>query len=212
MWFPATPGWGPSVVLVGARSPPLAVGPGVPFSLALVCVCVLCGASCWCGWRWGVWLPYVCVCACGVWFVGCVIPWLVPVVVRHGCGQKAEETQKKGSCRCVAEMLDMRNAKYIPLYLSDRAFFPLYRESVCRPPGGWLGVGRVRWSYLSSSGSCFSFSYLVLLRVEPCVSPFFLVASSITYLFALCFPYREGVQGGFFFCGNILAAPRCHPL
>ena len=26
----------------------------------------------------------------------------------------------------------------------------------------------------------------------------FFVASSITYLFALCFPYREGVQGAFF--------------
>ena len=40
MWFPATPGWGPSVVVVGARSPLLAVGLGVPF-LALVCVCVV---------------------------------------------------------------------------------------------------------------------------------------------------------------------------
>ena len=61
MWFPATPGWGPPVVVVGALSPLLAVGPGVPFSLALVCVRVLCGASCWFGWRAGVWLPCVCV-------------------------------------------------------------------------------------------------------------------------------------------------------
>ena len=44
-WFPATPGWGLPVLLVGASSPILAVGPGVPFSLALVCVCVLCCAS-----------------------------------------------------------------------------------------------------------------------------------------------------------------------
>ena len=66
---------------------------------------------------------------------------------------------------------------------------------MCRPLGGWLGVGRVRRSYLSSCGSCFFFS----LRVPPCVSFFSSVASSITYLFALCFRYREGVQGGFFF-------------
>ena len=106
----ATPGCGPQ----GA----LPLGPGV-------CVCVLCGASCWCGWGAGVWLPCVCVYACGVWFVGCVIPWLVLVVGWHGRGQKAEEKQKKRSCRCVAEMRDMRNANYIPLYLSHRAFFPL---------------------------------------------------------------------------------------
>ena len=63
-WFPATPCWGPLVVVVGARSPLLAVGPGVPFSLALVCVCVLCGASCWCGWRAGVVRGVVAVCVC----------------------------------------------------------------------------------------------------------------------------------------------------
>ena len=41
------------------------------------------------------------------------------------------------------------------------------------------------------------------------VSPFFFsVASSITYLFALCFPYREGVEGAFVFSfRNILAIP-----
>ena len=81
-WFPATPGWGPLVVVVGARSPLLAVGPGVR---SVVAVCVR-------------------VCACGVWFVGCVIPWLVLVVGRHGRGQKAEEKQKRRSFRCVAEM------------------------------------------------------------------------------------------------------------
>ena len=72
-------------------------GPWVPFSLVLVCVCVLCGASCWCGWRAGVVRGVVAVrvrvCACGVWFVGCVIPWLVLVVGQHGRGQKAEEKQ-----------------------------------------------------------------------------------------------------------------------
>ena len=114
-WFPTTPGWGQPVVVVGARSPLLAVGPGLPFSLALVCVYVLCGALCWCGWRAGVVRGVVTVCvrvyACGVWFVGCVIPWWVLVVGRHGRGQKAEKKQKKRSRRCVAEMRDMRNAK-----------------------------------------------------------------------------------------------------
>ena len=61
-WFPATPGWGPPVVVVGARSQLLAVGPGVPGSLALVCVCVLCGASCWCGWCAGAVCGVVAVC------------------------------------------------------------------------------------------------------------------------------------------------------
>ena len=38
------------------------------------------------------------------------------------------------------------------------------------------------------------------LRVVPCVSSFYFpVASSITHLFALCFPYREGVEGAFVF-------------
>ena len=128
-WFPATPGWGPPVLVVGARSPLLAVGPGVPFSLGLVCLCVLCGALCWCGWSAGVVCSVVAVCvrvcACGVWFVGCGIPWLVLVVSWHGRGQEAEEKQKKRSCRCAAEMRDMRNAKYIPLYLSHGAFSPL---------------------------------------------------------------------------------------
>ena len=133
---PASPGWGPPPGAVvrpspllaegrGRSSPPLLAGvywlwwwgPWVPFTLVLVCVCVLCGASCWCGWRWGVvrGVAAVCVrvCACGVWLVGCVIPWLVLVVGRHGRGQKAEEKQYKRSCR------------YIPLYLSHRAFFPL---------------------------------------------------------------------------------------
>ena len=44
--------------------------------------------------------------------------------------------------------------------------------------------------------------FLFFLRVVFCVSPpffFFLVASSITYLSALRFPYREGVEGAFVF-------------
>ena len=40
----------------------------------------------------------------------------------------------------------------------------------------------------------------LFLRVVPCVSSFFFsVASSITHLFALRFPYREGVEGAFVF-------------
>ena len=46
---------------------------------------------------------------------------------------------------------------------------------------------------------------------------FLSVASSITHLFALRFPYKEGVEGAFFFfCCNILvipcAASCCRPL
>ena len=37
----------------------------------------------------------VCVCVCLiVWLVGCVIPWLVLVVGRHGRVQKAEEEKQ----------------------------------------------------------------------------------------------------------------------
>ena len=63
-WFPTTPGWAPPVVVVGAHWLLLDVGPGVPFSLSLGCVSVLCGASCWCGWRVGVVHGVVAVCVC----------------------------------------------------------------------------------------------------------------------------------------------------
>ena len=60
--------------------------------------------------------------------------------------------------------------------------------------------------------------FFFFLRVVFCVSSlFFFVASSITHLSALGFPYREGVEGAFvfFFC-NILvipcAASCCRPL
>ena len=143
-WFPATPGWGPPVVVVGAHLPLLAVGPRVPFSLAPVCVCVLCGTSCWCGWRAGVvrGVVAVCVhvCACGVWFVECVIPWLVLVVSRHGCGHKAEEKQKKRPCRCVAEMRDMRNANTY-LSICFTAHFSPCRERACAGCWGLVGCG-----------------------------------------------------------------------
>ena len=86
-WFPATPGWGPLVVVAGALG---ALLPGLG-----VCVCALCGPSCWCGWRGGVVRGVaavrVRVCASGVWLVGCVIPWLILVVGRHGRVQRGEE-------------------------------------------------------------------------------------------------------------------------
>ena len=70
----------------------------VPFSLALVCLCALCGPSCWCGWRGGggvvrgVAVVGARVCAHGVWLVGWSVSYLgwfsssVVVMV-----QKAEE-------------------------------------------------------------------------------------------------------------------------
>ena len=50
--------------------------------------------------------------------------------------------------------------------------------------------------------------FCVLCLVPPLFS-FFFVASSITHPFALCFPYREGVEGAFVFFSfrNILVIP-----
>ena len=45
----------------------------------------------------------------------------------------------------------------------------------------------------------FFFFFCVLWFVSPLSCFFFLAASSITYLSALRFPYREGVEGGFVF-------------
>ena len=70
-------------------------GPGCP-SLWSWCVCVggvaLCvGVGGVGGVVRGVAAVRVRVCVCGVWLVGCVIPWLVLVVGQHGPVQKAEE-------------------------------------------------------------------------------------------------------------------------
>ena len=59
--------------------------------------------------------------------------------------------------------------------------------------------------------------FCVLCLVSP---PFFVfsVASSITYLFAFRFPYREGVEGAFVFffpvtyLSYLVYLPCCHPL
>ena len=66
--------WWVCVCCVALRVSVDGVGGGVVRRVAAVCV-------------------RVCVCVCGVWLVGCVIPWLVLVVGRHGRGQKAEEKQ-----------------------------------------------------------------------------------------------------------------------
>ena len=80
----------------------------------------------------------------------------------------------------------------------------------------------MRSTYLSFRSSCFLpllrksvrrvlfvFFFCVLWFVSPPSCFFFLAASSITYLSALRFPYREGVEGGFvfFFFFNILVVP-----
>ena len=71
----------------------------VPFPLVLVCVCALCGPSCWCGWRGGgggvalgVAVVRARACARGVWLVGwgvSYLGWFSSSVV--GMCQKAEE-------------------------------------------------------------------------------------------------------------------------
>ena len=83
-WFPATPGWGPLVVVMGALGA-LLLGLGVcvcavwPFGL----VWVAWGGSC------AVWLPCVCVCVlavCGWWgvsYLGCLSSSVVMVVFKE---------------------------------------------------------------------------------------------------------------------------------
>ena len=167
-WFPATPGRGPLVVVVRAPGA-LLLGLGVCVCAVwpLVLVWVGRGGSC------AVRLPCVCVfvlAVCGWWGVS-YLGWFSLSV-----GMVVFKKQKKRSCRRVAEMCGMRDAYYVPLYLSHRVFFPC-RERAC---AGLWGVG---WLFL---------------RFVLCVSPpFSFVASSITYLFALRFPYREGVEGAF---------------
>ena len=144
-WFPATPGWGPLVVVVGALGA-LLLGVGV-------CVCAVWPfVLVWVAWGGlcAVWLPCVCVyvlAVCG-WSGVSYLGWFLLSV-----GMVVFKKQKKRSCRRVAEMLGMRDAYYVPLYLSHRVFFPC-RERAC---AGLWGVG---WLFL---------------RVVPCVSPPFFV-------------------------------------
>ena len=159
-----------------------------------VCVCAFValrvGVSGVGGGSCAVWLPCVCVCVlavCGWWGGVC-----------HTLGGSRRwssawfKKQKKTSCRRVAQMRGMRDACYVPLLLSHRVFFPCReRERACAGLFGGL-VG------------CFC----VLCFVSP---PFFSfsVASSITHLLALRFPYEEGVEGAFvlFFFVTYLSYP-----
>ena len=129
-WFPATPGWGPLVVVVGAL--------GALFFGLGVCVCavwpfvlvwVAWGGSC------AVWLRCVCVCVlavCGWWGVS-YLGWFSSSV-----GVVVFKKLKKRSCRRVAEMSGMRDAYYIPLYSSHRVFLPC-RERACAGLWGLVG-------------------------------------------------------------------------
>ena len=82
-----------SCVVLWLATPALLRGPGVCVCVVwrLLLVWVVCGVRVWCACR-------VCVCACGVWFVGYVIPDSVRVVTRQGRNKR----QKKRSCKCVA--------------------------------------------------------------------------------------------------------------
>ena len=147
-------------------------GPGCPSPWSW-CVCVRCvalrvgvggvGGLC------AVWLPCVCVCVlavCGWWGVS-YLGWFSSSV-----GMVVFKKQKKRSCRRVAEMRGMRDAYYVPLYLSHHVFLPC-RERAC---AGLWGVG---WLFL---------------RVVPCVSPppfFFRSVFDMTPL-CLAFPLWRG--------------------
>ena len=161
----------------------------VPFSLVLVCVCALCGPSCWCGWRGGGHARCGCrACACVC--LRCVVGGVCHTLVGSRCRSSAWfKKQRKRSCRRVAELRGMRDAWYVPLLLSHRVFFPCRERACAGLLGGWLVV--------------FACCALCLLLF------FFSVASSITDLFALRFPYREGVEGAFVFSflRNILVIP-----
>ena len=123
-WFPATPGWGPLVVVVGALGA-LLFGVCVCAVWPFVLVWVASGGSC------AVWLPCVCVCVlavCGWWGVS-YLGWFWSSV-----GMVVFKKQKKRSCRRVAEMRGMRDAWYVPLFSS-----PVERERV-QSLGGSLVV------------------------------------------------------------------------
>ena len=109
----ATPGCGAQGALL------LGLGVCVCAVWRLVLVWVACGGRARCGCR-----VRACVC------VRCVVCGVCHTLVgspRRSAWSwpKSRRKAKKSPCRRVAEMRVMRNAKYIPLYLSHRAFFPL---------------------------------------------------------------------------------------
>ena len=127
-----------------------------------------------------------CVCLrCVVGGVGCVIPWLVLVVGRRHGSKSRRRGPVDAQQKCVACVMRSTYLSFCPTMVSS----PVEKER---------------------AQVLFFFFFCVLCFVSP---PFFFfcVASSITYLSALCFPYRENVEGAFvfffvFFC-NILVIP-----
>ena len=125
-WFPATPGWGPLVVVEGALGA-LLLGRGV-------CVCA--------AWRfvlvWAAWggggraRGGCCVCAfvcavCGWWAVS-YLGWFSSSV---GMSKSRRRQAKKRPCRRVAEMRGMRHAYvHTPLFVPPRFCPPVERECV----------------------------------------------------------------------------------
>ena len=104
-----------------------------------VCVCAVWPfVLVWLAWGGSraVWLLCVCVrvlvvcCWWGVSYLG----WFSSSV-----GMVVFKKQKKRSCRRVAEMRGMRDAYYVPLYLSHRVFFPCRERECVQVIGGLLG-------------------------------------------------------------------------
>ena len=75
----------------------------VAFSLVLVCVCVLCGASCWCGWRAGVVRGVVGVCVCVFVCVRCVVCGVCHTVV--GSRRQSAWSWSKSRRKAIEEVL-----------------------------------------------------------------------------------------------------------
>ena len=135
-WFPATPGWGPRVVVVGALGA-LLLGRGV-------CVCamwrfVLVWAACRGGGRArGGCCVSVCVCVravCGWWGVS-YLGWFSLSV---GMSKSRRRKAKKRPCRRVAEMRGMRHAYiHTSLFVQPRFCPPVARECV-QAFGGSVG-------------------------------------------------------------------------
>ena len=87
--------------------------------------------------------------------------------------------------------------KHTSLFVPPRIFLPVERERV-QAIGGLVGCGAGAAVLPLFFWFLFFFPFSLVACCALCLF-FFSVSSSITYLFALCSPYREGVQGGFVF-------------
>ena len=127
----------------GGGGLPAALGPGVPHSLALVCVCVLCGASCWSGWCVGVvrGVVAVCVCVCVWCFLFLGVSYLGQFASSVGMvkAKKQKESRKERPCRCVAEMRVCTCIWFTYLSICPIVHFSCCRERACA--GCWVLVG-----------------------------------------------------------------------